>query len=746
MKTPAINPTINRRSFLKVTATAGGAMLVGLYLKPARLSGQSFGKSLEPLPSAYFRIAANGVVTVIAKDPEVGQGVRTMLPMLIAEELDADWKTTKIEQADFDDDKYFGQFAGGSFATPMNWEPLRRTGAAGRAMLIAAAAKEWKVPESEVTTDAGRLYHRKSNHVASYGEFAVKAAALPVPDLKTVKLKAAADYKIIGHSQRGYDVPAIVTGKPSYAIDFTVPGMLWAVYEKCPVFNGKPVSANLDEIKKQPGVRHAFLVQGNVQDVPVLGFEVDLEPGVAIVADSWWQAQSARKLLKVTWDEGRGATQSSTEFAKRAEELYKKTPANMLRKDGDAEAAINKSAKVVEATYSYPFISHAPLEPQNCVADFKNGKIEIWSSTQIPAGGRTLVATTLGIPESNVLIHMQRGGGGFGRRLTNDYMVETAWISKTVGAPVKLLWTREDDMQHDFYRSGGHQYLRAGLDASGKIIGWHDHFIGYGDGKDFVSAGNISSDEFPARLIPDFTLGYTLMPLWIKTGALRAPGSNTYAFVFQSFLDEVAHAAGKDPVAFRIELLDQMQGPASDKGPFAMPFNPARMKPVLQMVAEKSGWGKRALPQGHALGVAFHFSHFGYFAEVAEVSVSAANKVKVHKVWVGADIGSQVINPAAAENIVQGAVIDGLSELMAQEITIEKGRVQQTNFHQHQMVRMAQAPAEIEVLWHKTEFPPTGLGEPALPPILPAVANAIFTATGKRVRTIPLSKSGFSWA
>ena len=616
-------------------------------------------------------------------------------------------------------------------------------------MLITAAAKEWKVPESEVTTDAGRLYHRKSNHSAGYGEFAAKAAALPVPDLKTVKLKAASDYKIIGKSQRGYDVPAIVTGKPSYAIDFTVPGMLWAVYEKCPVFNGKPVSANLDEIKKQPGVRHAFLVQGNVKDIPVLGFEVDLEPGVAIVADSWWQAQSARKLLNVTWDEGREATTQKQHrgFAKRAEELYKKTPANMLRKDGDSEAAISKSAKVVEAAYSYPFISHAPLEPQNCVADFKNGKIEIWSSTQIPAGGRTLVATTLGIPETAVTIHMQRGGGGFGRRLTNDYMVESAWISKTVNARSSFLWTREDDMQHDFYRSGGHQYLRAGLDASGKIIGWHDHFIGYGDGKDFVSAGNISSDEFPARLIPDFTLGYTLMPLWVKTGALRAPGSNTYAFVFQSFLDEVAHAAGKDPVAFRIELLDQMQGPASDKGPFAMPFNPARMKPVLQMVAEKSGWGKRALPQGHALGVAFHFSHYGYFAEVAEVSVSAENKVKVHKVWVGADIGSQVINPAAAENIVQGAVIDGLSELMAQEITIEKGRVQQTNFHQHQMVRMAQAPAEIEVLWHKTAFPPTGLGEPwryhrfcrrspTPSSRQPASASALFRS----------SKSGFSWA
>ncbi len=736
---------VNRRSFLKVTALAGGGMFVGLYVKPQKLSAQ-FGNNPTPVPSAYFQIDANGIVTIVAKDPEVGQGVKTMLPMLIADELDADWKNVKIKQADFDDTKYFGQFAGGSMATPTNWMPLRQVGAAGRAMLVKAAAQTWKVPESEITTDSGRVYHKKSNHSAGYGELAAKAAALPAPDLKSVKLKDPKDFKIIGHSQRGYDVHNIVTGKPTYAIDFTLPGMLFAVYQKCPVFNGKPTGANLDEIKKLPGVRHAFLVEGNVKEIPVLGFEVDLEPGVAIVADSWWQAQSARKQLKVTWDEGKGATQSSAEFAKRADELSKKAPANILRSDGNVEGALKGSAKVVEAAYSYPFISHAPLEPQNCVAHFQNGKVEIWSNTQIPAGGRGLVAKTLGIPETSVLIHMQRGGGGFGRRLTNDYMVETAWISKTVGAPVKLLWTREDDMQHDFYRAGGFQYLKAGLDAGGRITAWHDHFVGYGADKEFVSAGNISSDEFPGRLLKNFTLGYTLMPLWVKTGALRAPGSNVYAFVFQSFIDELAHAAGKDPVEFRMQILDEPQAAASDKGPFAMDFNPKRMKPVLQLAAEKSGWGKRALPQGHALGVAFHFSHFGYFAEVAEVSVSDQNKVKVHKIWVAADVGSQIINPAAAENIVQGAVVDGLSELMSQEITFEKGRVMQSNYHQHPMVRMAQAPPEIEVHWYKTEFPPTGLGEPALPPALPAVANAIFAATGKRVRQLPLQKSGYSWA
>jgi isoquinoline 1-oxidoreductase beta subunit len=564
--------------------------------------------------------------------------------------------------------------------------------------------------------------------------------------VKSVTLKDPKDFTIIGRSHTGTDVGDIVSGKPSFSIDFTVPGMLFAVYQKCPVFNGKPVSANLDEIRKQPGVRHAFLVEGRVKDADeVLGFEVDLEPGVAIVADTWWQAQSARRLLKVTWNEGRGARQSSADFAARAEKLAGEPPARTLRRDGDVEAALKGAAKTVQASYAYPFIAHAPLEPQNCLADCRNDRAEIWSNTQIPASGRTLVATTLGLPESAVTIHLQRAGGGFGRRLTNDYMVEAAWISKTCGAPVKLVWTREDDMQHDYYRAGGFQHLTAGLDAAGRIVAWRDHFVGYGKDDKFVAASDISSDEFPARLVPNFSLGCTLMPLWLKTGALRAPGSNVYAFVFQSFLDELAHAAGRDPVDFRLQLLDQPQAPRTDTGPWSSDFKPGRMKEVLQLVAEKSGWRGRPSSQGRALGVGFHFSHLGYFAEVAEVSVSAQNQVKVHKVWVAADVGTPIINPAAAESMVQGAVIDGLSELMAQEITLDRGRVQQSNFHQHPLVRMSQAP-DIEVHWLRTDNPPTGLGEPALPPILPAVANAIFSATGRRIRELPLSKSGFRWA
>jgi isoquinoline 1-oxidoreductase beta subunit len=740
---------VNRRSFLRATSLAGGGVLLGLYIKPPKASAQ-FGPQVAQVPNNFIKIDPDGTVTIMAKDPEVGQGVKTMLPMLIAEELDADWKMVKIEQTDFDDSKYAAQFAGGSLATPFNWDPMRRVGAAGRQLLVSTAAKTWGVPEAECSTAAGRVLHTGSNRSVGYGEIASKAAAMPAPDLQKVKLKDPKDYKIIGHSQRGYDVPKIVTGKPVFAIDFTLPNMLFAVYQKCPVFAGKVVSANLDEIKAMPGVRDAFVVEGNVKGGVIVEQEPGLEPGVAIVADSWWQAQTARKKLQVKWDEGHGASQSSVGFAQKAQELSQQPPVKTLRKDGDPDGALASAAKVVEGAYAYPFISHAPLEPQNCTAHWQGDKIEIWSNSQVPGGGRTLVAKTLGIPEKNVTVHMQRGGGGFGRRLTNDYMVESAWISKTVNAPVKLLWTREDDFGHDYFRPGGFQFLKAGVDGSGKIVAWRNHFVSWGDGDKPSPQSTMSATEFPARYIPNYALHWSTQPLWLKTGALRAPGSNVYAFVIQSFIDELAHAADKDPLEFRLALLNNEPLPAPPPpqggGGFGGPqFSAERTRSVLQLVGQKSGWAKRPVASGRAMGVAFHFSHMGYFAEVADVSVSADNKVKVHKVWVAADIGSQIINPSFAENLAHGAVIDGLSELMGQQITLEGGAVMQHNYDKHTMVRMAQAP-EIEVHWLKSDNPPTGLGEPALPPILPAVCNAIFTASGKRVRETPLSKSGYSWA
>jgi isoquinoline 1-oxidoreductase beta subunit len=754
MKRPE-NQTLERRSFLKISALAGGGVLFGLYTEP-KASAQGRGNPpAPPDPHNYIGVAADGTVTIVAKNPELGQGVKTMLPMLIAEELDVPWKSVKIEQADFDETKYAGQSAGGSTATPNNWTPMRQAGAAGRALFITAAAQTWKVPESECSTNAGRVTHSSSGRSVGYGELASQVAALPAPNLAGLKLKDPSEYKIIGHTQPGNEVPNIVTGKPLFAIDVKVPGMLYAVFEKCGVFGGKVASANLDEIKKLPGVKQAFTVERPDITDAVLPGDPGLENGIAILAETWWHAQSARKKLQVTWNEGPRASQSSEAFAQRAEELSKQAPQRTIRADGDAEGAIKGAAKVVEAAYSYPFIAHAPLEPQGATAHFHDGKMEIWTNSQIPGNGRRMAAQTLGMSEKDITLHMVRGGGGFGRRLNNDYVVEAAYIAKQAGVPVKLLWAREDDMTHDYYRPGGFQYLKAGLDSSGKIVGWRNHFISYGEGDRFVASGAMGPTEFPQRFIANYALHASVQPLGIRTGALRAPSSNAFAFVIHSFIDELAHAAGKDPVQFRLDLLSAAapmpEAPAGGggrgRGGFAPPgVDPARMKGVLELVAEKSGWGKKTYPKGTAMGVAFHFSHRGYFAEVAEVKVDAANKVKVNKIWVAADVGSQIINPGAANNIVQGGIIDGLSEMMGQEITVEKGRVVQKNYDRHPMVRLVQAPPEIEVHFLKTTFPPTGLGEPALPPVIPAVANAIFTASGKRVRHLPLSKSGFSWA
>jgi isoquinoline 1-oxidoreductase subunit beta len=737
---------LSRRNFLRVSALAGGGMMIAVHLDGIAdvfAQGRAGGAALSP--NAFIKITPDGVITIVAKNPEVGQGVKTSMVMLIAEELDVDFKDIRIEQADVDAAKYGPQNAGGSTATPTNWDPLRRVGAAGRQMMVAAAAQTWSVPESDVTTASGRAHHRASNRSLTYGELAAKAASLTPPELSSVKMKDPKDYTIIGKPIRRVDAKDVVTGKPIYGIDFTVPNMLHAVFEKCPVFGGKAVSANLDEIKAMPGVRHAFLVEGGTELNGLLS-------GVAIVADSWWQAKTAREELNVTWNEGATASQSSVGFAAKAAELKNGAPGFTIRQDGDVDATLSAASKVVEGYYSYPFISHAPLEPQNCTAHFKDGKIEIWSSSQTPQGGKRMVAQLLAIPETDITLHQVQGGGGFGRRLSNDYMVEAAWIAKQIGQPVKLLWTREDDMRHDFYRPGGFHHLKGAVDSGGAINVWRGHFISYGEGQRFAASANIPATEFPAGFVPNFAIHVSNQALGVPTGALRAPRSNAVAWVYQSFIDELANAAGKDPLQFRLDLLAKprqpMTPPPGQKPGFNADdgYRAERMTAVLKMVGEMSGWGKRQLPKGTALGIACHYSHRGYFAEVAEVSITSDKAVKVSKVWVAGDVGSQIVNPSGAENQVQGAVIDGLAELMAQEITIEKGRTVQTNFNNFPLIRHTQAPPQIEVKFNLTNNPPTGLGEPALPPILPAVCNAIFTATGQRIRTLPLAKSGYRWA
>jgi isoquinoline 1-oxidoreductase beta subunit len=650
-----------------------------------------------------------------------------MLPMIIAEELDVAWETVRIVQAPTNQAVFGPQFAGGSTATPLNYDLMRKVGAAGRAMLVAAAAKRWGAAEADCHTEPGVVIHGPSGGRLAYGALAAEAAGLPAPNLETVKLKDPKAFRIVGTSRRGIDSPKVVRGEPLFGIDVTVPGMCYAVFEKCPVFGGKVVSADVSAVKATPGVIDAFVVKGGDALEGLLD-------GVAILADNWWIANRARRKLKIVWNEGVTAQQSSAGFDAQAAVLAKQPGTKVLRKDGDFDVAIAGAAKVVEADYAYPFISHATLEPQNCTASVIGGKAEIWAPTQVPAGGAALVAKTLGLDPANVTVHMQRVGGGFGRRLNNDYMVEAAKIAQMAGRPVKLLWNRKDDLGHDFYRPAGWHALKAGLDKQGRLIAWRDRFVSLGSEGKFAPSASMSGTEFPARCVDNCTIEASLMACGVPTGALRAPGSNALSFVFQSFIDELAHAAGKDPIAFRLEILGE---PRAIGGPGELPFDTGRARGVLELAAQMSNWGLTNLPARTGMGAAFYFSHRGYFAEVVRARVGADGAVTPEKVWVAGDVGSQVINPIGAENQAQGAVLDGLAEALGQKITIEKGRTVESNFDQFLLLRMPQA-CPVEVKFLITDHPPTGLGEPALPPVAPALCGAIFAATGKRIRRLPI--------
>jgi isoquinoline 1-oxidoreductase beta subunit len=738
---------LDRRSFLKVTALAGGGVIIAMYTPDVFAQGgpgQGAQSAWSLEPSTYITVHPDNTFTVLAKNPETGQGIRNALPMIIADEFDVDWSQVRIQQADLNP-KYGPQFEGGSRATPTNYDPMRQVGAGGRLLMLTAASQLWNVPASELTTGSGVVMHAPSRRTATYASLASRVAALPAPTADAVKAayKDPRNFKIMGTAVKGVDNAAIVVGKPAFSVDVDFDGMLFAVFEKCPVFGGKAMSANLDVVKRLPGVKHAFIVDA------VAGQGANsLASGVAIVADNWWMANDARRTLKVVWDEGPVAAQSSAGYAEQAKQLSARAsepPAPQTRGTaniGDVEAAFQRAAKVVEAEYVFGLLSHAPLEPQNATAHYtRDGKLEIWSCSQIPSLQNPALGA--GIAPENVTMHLVRAGGGFGRRLVSDYDVEIGKIARVVteeraaaglpSVPVKLLWSREDDMAHDQYRPGGFHYFKAGLDASGTLIAF----------RDFVASTNsvVPGQEFPRGFVPNFSVNaLPIEPFGIPTGALRAPGTNGVSFVMQSFIDEIAVAAGKDPLQYRLDLL------AASNGEAAAGFNAERARGVLEAVRDMSDWNNRgSLPQGTAKGVAFQYAHAGYVAYVVEVKVSDNKKLNVTRAWSAIDVGRQIVNPLHSENLVQGAFIEAMSHMMAWDITIDRGRVVQKNFNNYQPTRMRQIPSSIEVKFLKTDYDPTGLGEPALPPAIPAIANAVFAATGVRVRSVPFNAAGYDW-
>ncbi|MFN3469532.1 MAG: molybdopterin cofactor-binding domain-containing protein [Novosphingobium sp.] len=711
---------VSRRSFL-VASLGGSAALA--FDASVVLGAATPGAPAEVL-NAFVRINADNTVTIGAKNPEIGQGVKVMLPMLIAEEMDLAWDQVRIEQTDADEKRYGPQVAGGSTATPRNWIPMRQVGAAARQMLVMAAAAKWGVDAATLSTANGAVLHVSSGRSATYASLAKDAAAQTPPDLAKVPLKDASAFRIIGTSKRGVDVPRILKGEPLFGIDTRLPGMVHGAIVKCPAHGGTVATFDDAAVRAIPGVRGVVAVNSGY--VPE-----GRNDTLVIVADSWWKASKAREKLVVKWNDAAVAGFSTGKYEADAARLIGGTPQTSVFKAGDPDGALAKAAKIVTADYEYPFLAHAPLEPQNCTALFRDGKLELWAPSQAPAGGRAETAKLCGLSPDDLTIHMTRIGGGFGRRLMNDYMVIAGQVAKAMpGVPVKVLYDRTDDFRHDFYRPAGWHRLTAGLDAKGDLVALKDHFATFGtDGKP-IRAAQMAPAEYPAPVVPNVDLGVSYMATNLATGWLRAPSSNAMAFVFQSFLDEVAEAAGIDLP----ELMRRTLGAPREIEGERSKFHTGRARGVIDAVCKSAGWKGRE--KGRGFG--FYYSHLGYFAEVVDIAM-ADGVIRVDKVWVAGDIGAHIINPLNALNQAHGCVIEGLGQAMiGQKIVQEAGVVTAENFGDFALMRIDAAPREIAVEFVKTDFAPTGLGEPALPPVIPALANAIYSLTGKRHRRLPL--------
>lgn len=704
--------SLERREFLKASSLIGGGLLLGAWLEAAEgEKGAEDGFS----PNAFIKITSQGEIVLTAHMPDMGQGVKTTLPMLIAEELEVAWEQVSVEQAEGNESRYGKQTAGGSQSVRSNYKRLRRLGAAAKEMLVAAAAKEWAVPVAECEAREGEVRHDASSRKMAYHELAGKAAKMPAPAMGKVSLKKASDFKILGKHIGGVDNEAIVKGELRYGIDQVQEGMKYASFLRCPVFGGSVEEANLDEVKALSGVSEVFIVEGK-------GGVYALSGGVAVVADSTWRAMQGMKALKVKWNVGEHGQASSAGLEEEAQKVIAKKKKENPGEEGS-----------IEAVYHYPHLAHMTMEPQNCTGVFRDGHFELWAPTQSVGRAVSDFKKVFNVGKERLKINLVRCGGGFGRRLNNDFMVECGAIAKHLnGVPVKLTWTREQDIGHDCYRTAGWHHLQGQVDEEGAISSWSDNFVTLGvNGKPGTAAG-MAGKEFPARYVKSYSSSRSVLDTHVPFGWLRAPGSNGIAFVVQSFIDELAHKAGSDPYEFRLKLLESGKGG----------FDPNRMKGALTVAAEKAGWGK-PLPKGRAQGIAFHFSHRGYAAVVAEVTVSAKGELSVDRLTAGVDVGP-ILNRSGAEQQAIGSMLDGLSAALYQKVVIKGGAVKNKNFHDYPILRMPEV-GDVEVNFVESNPNPTGLGEPLLPPTIPAVCNAVFAACGKRVRSLPISEHDLSW-
>ncbi|MBA09595.1 MAG: isoquinoline 1-oxidoreductase [Flavobacteriaceae bacterium] len=717
-----IKTQYNRRSFLKVSAAAGGGMLIGF----SWLAGcVTDSKANLAIPNewydinGYIKIGDTGLVTIYSPNPEIGQNVKTSMPMIVAEELDVDWAHVVVEQAPLNTGFYQNQFVGGSLSIRRGWNALRMAGAAGRRMLLEAAAKEWNVPLTNLKTDKGIISEMNGDRQLTYGDIASKAVAIDVPE--EISLKDIKDFKIIGTSKKNVDAEKIITGTPLFGIDFKRAGMLVAMIAHPPAFGMRLIDFNQEEIKQMNGVKDAFKINISSEE-PSWSDEKGFHELIAIVGDTMWPLMKAKKAIKANWT-ATSELENSEIHQKRLEKALKSGSVVDSRKDGDVAMAFVKATKIVEQTYYSPFLPHNTLEPMNFFAHVTENAAELVGPTQTPEALEGSVSKFLNIPIENITVNMTRIGGGFGRRLYTHFGVEAAAISKKTGTPIKLIYSREDDMTQGTYRPAYLATYKAGLDENNKLIA----FSVKGSG---LPEGAVFPNRFPAGAVDHYSAEKFNVTTNITTGAWRAPRSHFTAGAEQSFLDEVAELAGQDPIDFRLNLFNRAQhNPVGDN----YDYDAERYAGVLKLIKEKSNWGEKK--PGIFRGVAAYFCHASYVAEVVDL-ILVNGQPKIKKVWCAVDCGI-VINPDAAINMIQGGVIDGIGHAMYSELTFNDGATNQTNFDSYQLIRHDQAPESIEVFFVNSDVAPTGLGEPGLPPAVGALANALYKATGERFSRQP---------